>query len=80
MQSTACRHLNPDRGSFPSLRLQALLRCVLVPSPASLRNYLAQISCSKQVEDMLDGMISLVVRSFDFAGRRLESFVGAVME
>jgi hypothetical protein len=30
MQSTAYRHLNPDRGSFPSLRLQVLLRCVLV--------------------------------------------------
>ena len=30
MQSTACEHLKLGRGSLPSLRLQALFRCVLV--------------------------------------------------
>jgi hypothetical protein len=61
-----------------SKHLEVLPR--LASSLSNLRNHLAQILCSKQVEDMLDGMIGLVVGSFDFAGRRLESLVGAVMK
>ncbi len=36
----------------------------IVSSPANLRNHLAKFSGSKQVEDMLDGVICLVVGSF----------------